>query len=494
MEQSWGEYRMMQTQALDSRLGLDDVVSGTGWRWGDWRTVLVIANCVLLAVLWPGDIQWNGDQLLLVERALASTAAGRLATVGLMGTRGLPYGPLPTWIYQGLLALTHDPLKLVLIRSAAAMGATALALLWLGKGLRMSRLFIAAVLASPHLVYYSRMLWDNTFCIPLSALLLASYFHYLRTSSAWSFRVALASLLILPTIHLMSVPICGAVAVDMVLHPRDTLRWKWTCILALSVFAITLLPYFALVASLSQGISRPPMSLSAWLFPLLGGWTLSTWGLGVHYSEQWLDGHFGIAVTLWGIAGSMIVVAVWVGVARVAWQVWSGWHTASRRTWQMRAKTILLVSVACQVMVSGVMRAEGYPHYFNAVWAVYTVMAWEGATLMVAQAYQGAVQWAYCVLGVTVTLALALMIHRTGGTLLAYGPTLTEQLRMARALERVKKTGIVIDAPMVVRYPVTIPLLQYLDGANSATACFDHARVTMKEPSSVDGKLRVLCY
>jgi len=50
------------------------------------------------------------------------TAALRseLARGGLWGNFGIRYGPLPTWIYQALLLLSHDPVTLVAIRAFIA--------------------------------------------------------------------------------------------------------------------------------------------------------------------------------------------------------------------------------------------------------------------------------------------------------------------------------------------------------------------------------------
>src|SRR4051812_35165921 len=54
----------------------------------------------LLAALWPGSTPWTSDEPHLIAAALRANQAGRLATLGLHGSFGVAYGPLPTQIYQ----------------------------------------------------------------------------------------------------------------------------------------------------------------------------------------------------------------------------------------------------------------------------------------------------------------------------------------------------------------------------------------------------------
>ncbi|MGZ6081632.1 MAG: hypothetical protein ACXWK4_12520, partial [Myxococcaceae bacterium] len=67
-----------------------------------------IAVLCLLPALHPGDIQWVGDEPMLIAGALRADRGHVLAIHGLTGTAGAVYGPLPTWLYQLYLAFSSD--------------------------------------------------------------------------------------------------------------------------------------------------------------------------------------------------------------------------------------------------------------------------------------------------------------------------------------------------------------------------------------------------
>src|SRR5687768_12246465 len=75
-------------------------------------SVLTMAAAVGPAVLWIGDISWIQDEPRLIAKAYHANAARTLESRGLHGNFAVPYGPLPTHIYQALLLITHDPVTL----------------------------------------------------------------------------------------------------------------------------------------------------------------------------------------------------------------------------------------------------------------------------------------------------------------------------------------------------------------------------------------------
>src|SRR3954466_5766789 len=70
------------------------------------------------AILWPGDTPWVYDEPAEVKLALQADQPHRLADHALSGNFWVWYGPLPIQIMQVLLAVSHDPRWLVVMRGS----------------------------------------------------------------------------------------------------------------------------------------------------------------------------------------------------------------------------------------------------------------------------------------------------------------------------------------------------------------------------------------
>ena len=91
--------------------------------------VVALVFAALVPLLWPGDVPFIHDEPQLMAKAVAANAEGRLAPLGLLGTFGVTYGPLPVWMYQALLLVTHD-LVPVALAHAALMAFVSAGALW----------------------------------------------------------------------------------------------------------------------------------------------------------------------------------------------------------------------------------------------------------------------------------------------------------------------------------------------------------------------------
>src|SRR5690349_10038918 len=70
---------------------------GVAW----WLVVaLTLAAAVVPAALWAGDISWMQDEPRHLAKAFYANQRHTIETHGLNGNFGVPYGPLPTQIYQ----------------------------------------------------------------------------------------------------------------------------------------------------------------------------------------------------------------------------------------------------------------------------------------------------------------------------------------------------------------------------------------------------------
>ena len=183
---------------------------------------MVLVLCAV-PLLFPGDAPFINDEPALIEAAYLANAHHQLAAQGLTGTLGVAYGPLPIWIYQLFLLLSHDLVVLVLLRAALVTAVTAGALWWLARTLGLWPWFLSAILLLPYLWFYSRVLCDNSFCIPVSAMGFAAYASYLAHKSAFSMFLTRASLWILPCIHLMSLAFVLPIGLHLLLV-------NWRCL------------------------------------------------------------------------------------------------------------------------------------------------------------------------------------------------------------------------------------------------------------------------
>ena len=57
--------------------------------------------------------------------------------------------------------------------------------------MKISAWLAVLVMLSPWMWYYSRQLWDNSFCIPLSAMTIAAYADYLATRCGRSLSLSI---------------------------------------------------------------------------------------------------------------------------------------------------------------------------------------------------------------------------------------------------------------------------------------------------------------
>src|SRR5476649_1535959 len=98
------------------------------------RTLLpwLLALAALAPIVFrPRDVWWLIDEPRLIANAWHFNQEHIPAHTGLFGNFGVPYGPVPTQIYQVLLSITHDPFTLVVLRGLLCASLTSAGLIWL---------------------------------------------------------------------------------------------------------------------------------------------------------------------------------------------------------------------------------------------------------------------------------------------------------------------------------------------------------------------------
>jgi hypothetical protein len=425
---------------------------------------LALVAIVLGTMVLPGDAPWINDEPLLFRLALAFNRGtpdhtgiripfthATLGYVGLVGTRGARYGPVPVWIYQLFLVFTHDLVVMVVMRVAIFSGITAFALDWLARTMRLSPWLPMVVMLSPWIWIYSRQLWDNSFNIPLSTLVLAAYADFIARKKAWSLRAAVLGACLMPLIHLMSVALLVPLAFHLFFYQFGSLRrYVWS--LAAIVVATQGLawPYWHLLFIKYQ--RTLPEGHSPWLgflYPLLGAHHLTATGLGNILGDDWFSAHGRLIALGFMVAQaitSLAYLAVLIGIVLAI--------PCARRVIKRDNPTvtdhlafIALGTLLCQSLLDGSQRVYDGPHYFNATWIVYAIFVFISVDVLKHRIARGFIAPllvpAYAIALVFVLLAMIVIVHHDGGTRTpGYGTVMSDQVDAVRQIEKLSDESI----------------------------------------------------
>ena len=115
-----------------------------------WIRNATLVALFIFPLLYPGQTSFVNDEAMLLDRALKHNAEHTFADSGLTGTLGRKYGPLPVWVYQGILLITHDPIAIVTIRIALVTAALLIGLVGIGRTMSLPRAGLIAIAMSPY--------------------------------------------------------------------------------------------------------------------------------------------------------------------------------------------------------------------------------------------------------------------------------------------------------------------------------------------------------
>lgn len=432
---------------------------------------MLLAAACLLPLVWPEDIPFINDEPKLVALALDANASHRLAPIGLFGTYGLHYGPGPVWIYQALLAMTHDLVVVAFLHAAMKAAATAAALWWLFRSLRLWVWFLPIPLLSPYFWYYARMLWDNSHLIPLGTLALAGYAAHLSTNSRAGLRVAVACVPAMVLVHLMALAFVIPLTAHMLLVRWRSVRADWRVVGVLVVGAGVLAwPYWTYLFNAWSDAGSPTAGhVRGWWFPLTGGRLLSADRLDYFFGSAGVEGAVLEGTALVSRISHVLVLG---GAAIAAVRLW----TVRRQSWTPREHLIVIAfgALLCQMLFDGITGKWHHPHYHNGTWIAFVLFAWIATDWVVQR--RSPLRWlapvATGVLAaalVTSVTVLAFRIRTNGGTRDTYGPTLANQMRVAREAARHQPPSPVRSEVWIYsQFPHTFETLKRLLGPGGA--------------------------
>ena len=441
-----------------------------------WCAAAVVAIVILMA-LRPGDATFIVDEPSLLALAqywnhtpsqiLGVRLPFSLAKVSLMGSHGLYYGPAAVWMYQIFEAFTINPVALTAMHAVLFGAMTGAALLWLSRSLKVSPALAVVTMLSPWLWFYFRQLWDNSFCIPLSAAAFGGYADFLVTRRRGALWLAVLAAALMPLVHFMSLALVLPLAIHFVLFQTRWVR-KFGLGVATVIVVVNLVgwPYWSYLMGHHETTGGPafmPDSASlGWVFPLNGGLLLSGAGLSKILGEEWL---YTLAMPMPFVVTAALTIsvfvyaAVWVGMVMSVVKSWRVIrHGAAASATDQMALVALLVFIG-QIILDGVGHVYGQPHYFNATWIAYAMFAWMAIDGMQRRFSKSVlVRAAMPVYGASLAILIAAAgykIARDGGTRsLHYGTVLSEQVAAAVKMKSFDAASRVIYAfPQWQNYP-----------------------------------------
>jgi hypothetical protein len=458
-----------------------------------------LAVVCLLPAVHPGDIQWVGDEPMLIAGALRANGHHAAATHGLTGTAGAAYGPFPTWLYQAYLAVSSNLVVLVAVRALLVTGVLALSLLWLCRTLGLWPWFIPALLCSPYLWFYARAIWDNTFNLPLCALAFASGVSFLARGRPWTLLLALGCCLAMVLTHLMALAFVGPLTLWLLFRARTRLRQLWWQLGLLGGAGVALsFPYLAVLrASVGTEAGTPP-SPGGWLFPFLGGRILSAQRIEDIFGAEWLSHDAGVWARLAALAGMLSLLAfalVWAGMGVAVVTAREGLGPPSADTGRVRGEAALLALLIFlgQVLLDGLTAKAGFTHYFNATWIVFALLAWIAVDALRTPRLRAAATAVLAASTLTVSLYLLVRIHHGGPARLPYGATLANQLEVARELNRYGPgTKVRVEVINVLRFPIALAVLRALSPVPDPPLPTATLRLVYATDDPFDGRIRLV--
>jgi hypothetical protein len=476
------------------------------------RPQLLLVPILILTVLRPGDAPWVNDEPIMMEMAIrynhtASNLYGFYlpftpCPYGLLGTRGAVYGPLPIWIDQLFLVFTHNLVVMLACRAAVFTAVTALAVGWLARTLKLSPWFTVVTMLSPWLWIYSRSLWDSSFCIPISAMLLAAYADFLANRTASSLHIAVLCGVLLPFVHFMALAMVVPLAIHLAWLHRPSLRqWKWSLLAIPATCLILFWPYlYYLLTRIRPAHTPDPAAWLGWFYPLLGGHYLTLGVAGTMPGDGWQDFAPQILQRLFAAAqwiSRAALAAVWLGMILAIPRARHALRRPDAAGVRDQLCLIALSAWICQTLLDGIEGIYFSPHYYGATWPAYVFLAWMAVDWAMSRSGRGIiVRTSIAIYAASILLGMVIIastIARNAGTLSTnYGLSLSNQIAAANQIQRFSSgSELEMQVPQWRRYPLALKVLLELNPAPDLPRPKAHLLVKLRNAHPGDAHIEV---
>jgi hypothetical protein len=331
--------------------------------------------------------------------------------------------------------------------------------------------FAAAILIAPNIIAFHRILWDASFTIPLSALVLAALADFLKTKRRWSLRLCVVCTVLLPIIHPQALPLAVPIAAYLLWRHRADFKadraamWRTGAVL----FVLHFLYIGAVIGVLHWRFTHggnvqypktvPRLESALGIF--VGGNLLN----GFDYAKSvvrpegpaWL-----VDSAMW--ISRMIYPVVWLGIIAAALRVKITLRALRDRiTPEPRdvLATLAIVCLAAQFALFNALRLPTGLQYFFGTFGLHVFLAFLGIEML------GRVRLALPVgvalLAANTFITVGAMRAFSGHCLEAPGwPTLSNCVGAVQQLNRYANQVVLTDVDFFQRYPQPIRTLRLL--------------------------------
>jgi hypothetical protein len=283
---------------------------------------------VILRLVWPGDMEYKGDEIFLFHHATGSNPYPWVGQTSGVGTSNPGMG---IWVYSLMAQGLHLDSPVQLVRGVIVLNVLALvalavfALKVVPPRQREPWLWGTALLAvNPLAVLFSRKLWIQSVLPPFVIAMLFAWWRRGHRGGAFAWGVLGAWL---GQIHMTGFFFAGAFAAWTALYDRRSARWRWWFVGSV-LGALTLVPWLVHVLS-HQGApmrsltnSIQPRFWAFWISYPLGFNLLTSFGTDSWKLLAWptVDGTslYICAITFVVI----LVVGITIAVEAFALTIW----------------------------------------------------------------------------------------------------------------------------------------------------------------------------
>lgn len=363
--------------------------------------ILVVGVATVLRFARPDLLFLFVDEGLLFKIVDESRETGIWPSHGIAGTKGFVYGPVPVSVYLALSYLSPDirdlPTTAFYFQAIFQLITLIFALSGLRRVLSGTAFLLVSCLifTSPHLLFYSRMVWDNIFLIGFTNIFAGILFRMAGRSKStsalegagWMVFCGLLGAMTALTLgtHLMAAPLVLAMLVFALLRARTPVRAVVGGVIWFGVMGLMLYGYVHAILEARQLTQVPadapafaPSKLLTGFRDVMMQWSgwVSWWEFARYFGG---NGYERVIASMAGAADWAIWFLLSLGrVAQVFWiigmigipvyLVRGGWRQLS-----IPAREVAMIASIMFMGHLGMSLLRGattHPHYFQAVWWV----------------------------------------------------------------------------------------------------------------------------